>query len=441
MMPVKENKVPIKNKIYYCLPDIPFIFSSVPIFYYLIYFYTDVYLLPAHIISVIFLAFNIFDALNDYCIAFIISKVRSRHGIYRPYILWTALPLAITSVLLFTTPDFSLTGKIIYVILVYLIWEIIFTFLSVAREALLPILATTESQRVSLNSVRIGFSIFLMTLCSSYILPMVNFFGGGDEKRGFFLTVLMLSSIALPFQLLAFKKLKEPEHIEKRTSASFWWVFTNTLKDRCTTVLLLMFFCYWIGNTFRNQSVVHYLTYVINRPEYSTIFIFSSMAASFTMQFFFKRLIKIARPSVLVIIGLFGCTVSTILIWAAGDSLPMLIASNILYGITSALPSNLIYIILAERADYLSEKRQLNFNGMLYSMMSFFKKIGVGIGGAALAWVLALVNYTPNVTQSETAASGITFNFTGGTIAGLSLAIIFMLLYLKFEMKSKVSIS
>lgn len=439
-MPAKENNISIKEKIYYCLPDIPLVFSSTAVTYFLIYFYTDVYLLPAHIISIMFLAFNIFDAVNDYCIAYIISRTHSRHGIYRPFLLWTALPLAITSVLLFTTPGFSENVKIIYAVVAYFAWETIFTFLSVAREALLPLMAKTDNARVTLNSLRIGFTIILMTLCSSYFLKIVDFLGGGDQKLGFFLTVLILSLIALPIQLLAFIKLKEPEHTPKRVAAPFRWVFTTTLKDRCTAAIVLMFCFYWIGNTFRNQSISYYLTYVINRPDLITIFIFSSMSASFAMQFFFKRLIKLAKPSILAAIGILGSIVSTLLIGAAGSSFPALILANILYGITSALPANLIYIIMAQRIDFLSEKHQFDFSGMLYAMMSFFKKVGTGIGGAALAWVLALVNYTPNVTQSATAVSGITFNFIGGTTAGLLLAIIFMLLYLKFEKKEASAI-
>jgi len=429
----KENSVSIKNKICYCLPDIPLVLISTIVSYYLIYFYTDVYLLPAHVISIMFLVFNIFDAVNDYCIAYIMTKVRSRYGVYRPYILWTALPLAITSVLLFTTPDFSEKGKIIYIVLVYFSWDVIYSFFSVAREALLPVMAKTESARVSLNSLRIGFTIVLMTLCTSYLLPMVNFFGGGNQRLGFFLTALILSAVSLPVQLLAFKEIKEPSSVKKGKPTSFWWVFTTVLKDKCTAAILLMFGCYWIGNTFRNQSITHYLTYVIEKPEYVTVFIFSSMAASFSMQFFFKHLIKVAKTSTLVMIGLLGSVVSTLLIFAAGSSFYALIFTNILYGITSALPSNLIFIILAKRVDSLSERYPLDFAALLYSMMSFFKKVGTGIGGAILAWVLALINYTPNVSQSKTAALGITFNFVGGTALALFLAIIFMICYLKFE--------
>jgi len=88
---------------------------------------------------------------------------------------------------------------------------------------------------------------------------------------------------------------------------------------------------------------------------------------------------------------------------------------------------------MAKRVDSFSEKYPLDFSALLYSMLTFFRKVGTGIGGAILAWVLALVNYTPNVTQSKTAALGITFNFVGGTALALLLSIVFMLFYLKFE--------
>lgn len=423
------------------MPDAALVFSSTMVSYYLLYFYTDVYLLPVQVISGIFLACKIFDAINDFCFAYIMCKVRSKYGIYRPYILWTALPLAVTSTLLFTTPDFSENGKIIYVVLMYFAWNTVFSFFTVARQALLPVMGKTESERVTLNSLRIGFTILLMAFCSSYLLPIVDLLGGGNQRQGFFLTILILSAIGLPLQLLAFWKNKEPEGIERKTDISFKQAFMVTLKDKCATAIILMHAVFSLGTTFRNQSIAHYFTYVINKPGYITMFIFSSMAASFIMQFFFQRLVKTAKPSTLSAIGLLGSVVSTILIWASGDSLAALIAANVLFGLTSALPANLVYIILAKRVDYISEKLKLNYSSLLYSVFTFFSKIGTGIGGALLAWILALVNYTPNVEQTETAVLGITFNFIWGTVAGLLLAGIFMMLYLKFEKETDVAIN
>ena len=434
---MSKSEVSLQRRINYCLPDIPLVFSSIIAYYYLVYFYTDVYLIPVYAIAGIFLACNIFDALNDVYCAYIMCKVRSRHGIYRPYILWTALPLAITSVLLLATPEFSDVGKIIYAILINFIWNTIFSFFSIARDALLPVMGRTESERVTLNSLRIGFTIVLMALCSSYLLPMVNFFGGGDQRKGFFLVALLLSVVGLPEQLLAFLKNKEPEHIERGTAASFWRVFVTILKDRRSAIIILMNGFYWVGNTFRNQSIVHYLTYAVQKPEYITLFMLSSLGTSFAMQFFFKPLIKIAKPSVLSMIGLLGSAVSTALIWAAGGVLPALISANILYGITSALPANLIFIMLAGRIDHFSERNKMNYSSLVYSVATFFQKVGTGIGGALLAWVLALVNYSPDAAPSKTVTAGITFNFIGGTLVCILLAGISMLFYFKFEKETE----
>src|SRR5688572_8441508 len=73
----------------------------------LLYFYTDVYGLTAAAASVLFLVVRLFDAVIDPALGALADRTRSRHGRYRPWMLWVAVPYGALAVAAFITPDVS----------------------------------------------------------------------------------------------------------------------------------------------------------------------------------------------------------------------------------------------------------------------------------------------------------------------------------------------
>ena len=65
------------------------------------YFYTNVMSVSAGLVGMIMLFSRLFDGLSDVAIGLIMDKVHSRHGRGRAWVLWMALPYAVTAVLLF----------------------------------------------------------------------------------------------------------------------------------------------------------------------------------------------------------------------------------------------------------------------------------------------------------------------------------------------------
>src|SRR3546814_15676025 len=47
------------------------------------------------------------------------DRTESRWGKFRPWILWTAIPLGVVAILAFSTPEFSYKGKLIYAVVTY----------------------------------------------------------------------------------------------------------------------------------------------------------------------------------------------------------------------------------------------------------------------------------------------------------------------------------
>jgi Na+/melibiose symporter-like transporter len=64
------------------------------------------------IVGAMFFTLRIVDAVSDPVMGVIADRTRSRWGRFRPWQLWTAVPLAVIGILTFTVPDMSLNMKV-----------------------------------------------------------------------------------------------------------------------------------------------------------------------------------------------------------------------------------------------------------------------------------------------------------------------------------------
>ena len=111
----KNNQIlTVKEKIGYSLGDLAANLVFQNLMTYLAYFYTDIYGLTSEDSSFIILTVGLISAFSfTPIIGAIADRTNSSWGKFRPWILWTSLPLGIISLLAFSTPEFSYKGKLI----------------------------------------------------------------------------------------------------------------------------------------------------------------------------------------------------------------------------------------------------------------------------------------------------------------------------------------
>ena len=86
---------------------------------YLMIFYTDVFGMSAAVVGTMFLITRIWDSIFDPIVGIVADRTESRWGKFRPYLLYLAVPFALIGILTFVTPNFSMTGKIVYAYITY----------------------------------------------------------------------------------------------------------------------------------------------------------------------------------------------------------------------------------------------------------------------------------------------------------------------------------
>lgn len=104
---------------------------------YLMVFLTDTFGVPAATVGVIMVLASIWDAINDPMMGVIADKTKTKYGKYRPYFLWVPISLTIVVVLLFSNPNLSPKGKIIWTSIFYVGYGMLRTAIEIPCNALI----------------------------------------------------------------------------------------------------------------------------------------------------------------------------------------------------------------------------------------------------------------------------------------------------------------
>ena len=172
-----RNKVSIKEKIGYGLGDAAANIGWRGVGTFLFIFYTDVFGLDPVTVGVLFLTARFSDGISDILMGVIGDRTKSKYGKFRPWILWTAIPLAISLALLFTSPDLNASGKIIYAYITYLFFTLMYTANNVPYGALMAVMSGDDKERTSIGSYRMVGSFGGAILLQGALLFLVAYFG------------------------------------------------------------------------------------------------------------------------------------------------------------------------------------------------------------------------------------------------------------------------
>jgi len=182
MQKIKEEKISIKEKIGFGLGDTASNLFFQTFMLFLLYFYTDVYGISAGAAGTMFLVTRVWDSINDPLMGIIADRTKTKWGKFRPYLLWLAIPFGIIGVLTFTTPDFSISGKIIYAYITYTMMMMIYTGINIPYSALMGVVSSSPIQRTSFSQYRFVFAFIGAFIVQGIMLPMVNSFGSDDTS-------------------------------------------------------------------------------------------------------------------------------------------------------------------------------------------------------------------------------------------------------------------
>ena len=144
---------------------------------YLMFFYTDIFGIPAAVVGTMLLVTRIGDAAFDPFVGIVADRTNTRWGKFRPYLLWMAIPVGIIVVLTFTTPDISTSGKIVYAYVTYSLMMILYSMINVPYASLMGVMTDDGKQRTTLATYRFIFAFGGSFLVLGLFQPLFDGFG------------------------------------------------------------------------------------------------------------------------------------------------------------------------------------------------------------------------------------------------------------------------
>ncbi|KJW12975.1 MFS transporter [Levilactobacillus spicheri] len=428
-----KNMVPWKERFAYSLSDFACNLSFQMVGTYLMIFYTDTFGISAAAVGTLFLAARIVDAFDGPFWGIMIDHTHTKYGKSRPYWLWFSIPFAVFCVLVFTTPNLSLTGKLIWAYVTYIGVDVLYSAVNIPITSILPSLTSNPQERVTLSTIRQFMGTAGATLITGITLGMVAFFGNGSttSAHGWFIWALIVGIIVVIIFGFVFKNTHERVQTKSsRKSIPIKESLKALRRNWPWTIIIFINFIYWLGMQTRSQVTVYFFKYNMHDAGLAS-FVLSlqivALVAVVVTPWTSKRIGK--RNTMLM--GMILAVVGQLLLSVGAGSLsvPMIIFATIVGYLGTGYVSGLIAVMLADAVDYGEWKNGVRAEGIVTSFSSFSAKLGMGIGGVITGWLLTSTGYVANHAQSASALHGIELNYIWVPLLGFALSGIALMFY------------
>ena len=393
-------------------------------------FYTHTFGLSAAQAGTLFLVVGLSVAFLNPVMGVIADRTVSRWGKFRPWLLWTAVPFGVIGVLTFTTPNFSLTGKLIYAWVTYILLRVVYTVNNVPYASLTAVMTSDPDERTSIASYRQIAANSAGFIIASLAIPMVRFFGQGNDARGYQLTMGLLSVLSIIFFIVAFLTTKERIQPDPQQKGSLSQDLGDLFHNVPFLVLFLATLFYFSAIVIRGNVMLPYFRFVVGNVDlfswfngYGLISLLIGVAFSTALT---KRVGKRAVffwsmfLAGLLNMALYILPAGASVFHVAGIEVPFgaIFLVEILRQFSFGCSGPIIWAMMGDVADFGEWKTGRRASGTVTSAVVFALWAGLALGGAVAGWLFSFFGFVSDATvQTAAAQSGILL--TASLFAGL----------------------
>jgi GPH family glycoside/pentoside/hexuronide:cation symporter len=412
-----EQKLTLGSKLRYGLADLGFALITSAMQFFLLFYYTDVAGIDPALAGVALMVGKLtWDAINDPLFGYWSDRTRSRFGRRRIYMLIGAVPLGIAAWIMFSIPK-GLTGAAAFfaVLLTFWLVDSFQTMANVPYSALTPELTRDYSERASLTSIRMAFSVFgyILGAASTTILAGVFQGAGLNLQQAWSATGAVFGVIVAIVILVTALSVKERPELagEPSKMPAVKAVFTS-FKNKPFIILMIAFILSSFSFTVLTALVPYFIQYQLGMGD-QVSFVLLVMLLAIGIFLIPAKLISdrinkgptyalgLAIASVAVICGFFLPHAPTPLIYVIA------VIAGMGFSTQWVCPWSMLPDVIEYDEKVTGERRE----GIYYGLWNFLSKFTGALGVAVSGWALGLYGYVPNVEQTVRALFGIRFFF------------------------------
>ena len=380
----------------------------------LAYFYTDVYGLSAADVGVLMLTVRILDAVIDPMVGLLTDKVTSRWGRYRHYLLFFSVPFGFSIYLMFVTPDVGYTGKLLWAYMTYALMTVMYTFISIPYISLIGVISDEPRERLNANGYRFVMTKIAMFLVSIVVPTLAIKLGGENLTYGYEVSMALMGLLATALCLWCFFTVRERVENEKTdlpVASQFKYLFKNDQWKILVVVIMVLM----IGVVIRSSVSAYYAKYFLGGGDALIApFLTCGVIASVLSMVFstwvtnYVDKIKLFRVSQIA-----AAVIGVLMFYCVGEnSVALAFVFYFLVVFIADLQLPIYWSSIAEAVDYGEAKTGQRISGLSYGGILFAQKLGMGLAGGAVGFLLNYFNYQAAGEQSEQALYGINMMMT-----------------------------
>ncbi|MBL7744479.1 MAG: MFS transporter [Chitinophagaceae bacterium] len=434
-MNTSSQKLSVFEKIGYSLGDLAANLVFQTLVTWISYYYLNIYGLKAEHASILTLVVGLIAAfVFNPIMGAIADRTKSKWGKFRPWILWTAVPLGVVSLLAFRTPGFDYQGKVIYAVITYALLLLLYAANNLPYGALSGVITGDMKERNSLGSYRFVAVMFAQFFVQVFMYNFIIKAGGGESVEakaiGISKVMTVLAIIGTIMLIICFLTTKERIIPKPEQRSSLKEDLADLIKNKPWIIMLLVTILIFITLALKGGAYVYYFENYVDKAELTAFLepfkkflptfendtslglgvfngggILMGLVGIMLSQWFANRY---GKRNVFMT-SLFISTLFLILFYFfPPKSIGIIFGTQILHGFFYGISTPILWTMIADVADYSEWKNNRRATAIIFSAMMVGLKAGLSIGSSLVSWILGQYHYVANSTtpQTDTAING-----------------------------------
>jgi GPH family glycoside/pentoside/hexuronide:cation symporter len=422
--------VQIRKKIGYASGDFGISASYFVVGFFFMYYLTDIVGMSAWLAGVVVFLGKLWEGITNPIVGILNDRTRSMLGPKRQFILFGAVPFAISFILLWLIPS-SLNEwvKFSLATLSMLIYSTAYTFVVVPYMALVPVITSDYDERTQITGIRAGLSTVGIVLGGGAALFVSSF---SNEASGLRIMAACFGSFTAVSLLIAARSVKGMESIpDTKTNKSRinWSNYLALFRERNTVILLIFKFLGAIATGCLMASIPYFAKHVLSDTGISTYGVaIYTISSAILIPVWYKLTHHFDKRRLLLIANSFGAVIliGVALLVNKGDTMLFFLGCGLLGIVTSAyllIP----YSLVPDLVDYYKSRKKEKHESVYFGLWMTTHQIGIAVAGLILGGFLGIYGYEGSAdiqTSGVIMAIRLSFGLIPGTFLVLAALVL-----------------
>lgn len=374
---------------------------------FLLYYYTDVLGIAPAIAGLIFALALFWDAVTDPIMGLIADRTRTSWGRYRPYIVFGAIPLALSFVAMFALPILAPGAVILAAAATHVVFRTAYTVVSVPFTALSAAMTRDSGERGVLAGARMIFASLAGLAVALATLSGAELFGRGDERVGFVWVSVCYATLATIILFITAASTREQDAQEPPAAFSLRTTLAALARNRAALIVVAATVIAVSGSTMFMKALVYYVKYAAAvEIEIGSAIAIMSAATFLALPVWMALSARLEKRTIWLLGMAFSIATLVSMYLAPPQELAALSLYLIVIGVGSSAVFVTFWSMLPDTVEYGEWRTGQRDSGLIFGVMQLAVKASSAVGVGGIGLLLGWIGYRANVQQTpETIAA------------------------------------